>query len=514
VAAASAAEAESKPDWTVQQRAENLLRVPWRWEPGVTVTFSFEDRPDLDGSELTPSQKISARLALELWGDVSGLRFGEVETGGLLAFTNDTSLVYAGGGDAVPEGGLIKHGIVWLNSSYGWSMEAPIVGQYSFLVVVHEIGHAIGLPHPGDYAQGDGSPLTYAATAAYRQDTMQYSIMSYFYDAPSRGSDFKGSVVQTPMLDDVAALQLAYGAPTSTRLGDTTYGFNFNADRVVFNFVANPMPVLCIVDSGGIDTLDLSGYSDTQLISLAPGSFSNVGGLTGNVSIAFGTVIENGIGGWGADTITGNDSANVLSGGPGDDRLYGGDGHDTLAGGEGAGFLRGEGGNDSLAGGALFDDLHGNMGDDTLHGWGDGDWVVGGKDQDLLYGDDGGDVVLGNIGYDTCFGGDGADVIRGGQGDDLVFGEGGDDWLSGDRGNDTVSGGAGADTFHTFEGAGLDRVTDFNAAEGDRVYLLSGTQYSVLQVGGDTVVDLGNGDQLILAGVTAASLPQGWIFGA
>jgi len=139
---------------------------------------------------------------------------------------------------------------------------------------------------------------------------------------------------------------------------------------------------------------------------------------------------------------------------------------------------------------------------------------VGGKDQDVLYGEAGGDVVYGNMGFDTLWGGDGNDVVRGGQADDLVHGEAGDDWISGDRGNDTVVGGAGADSFHTFVGAGLDRVTDFNAAEGDRVYLLAGTQYSVRQAGADTIVDLGNGDELILVGVTASSLPTGWIFGA
>ena len=32
------------------------------------------------------------------------------------------------------------------------------------------------------------------------------------------------------------------------------------------------------------------------------------------------------------------------------------------------------------------------------------------------------------------------------------------------------------------------------------------------QMGADTVVDMGNGDQLILVGVQLSSLPSGWIF--
>ena len=105
-------------------------------------------------------------------------------------------------------------------------------------------------------------------------------------------------------------------------------------------------------------------------------------------------------------------------------------------------------------------------------------------------------------------------MIRGGQGDDVIYGDAGNDWISGDRGNDTMTGGAGADTFHTFSGAGIDKVTDFNAAEGDRVQLDQGTHYTVSQVGADTVIDMGNGDQMILVGVQLSSLPQGWIFGA
>jgi len=64
--------------------------------------------------------------------------------------------------------------------------------------------------------------------------------------------------------------------------------------------------------------------------------------------------------------------------------------------------------------------------------------------------------------------------------------------------------------FHFFSGAGLDRVTDFNYAQGDRVIIDYGT-YTVTQVGSDTVIDLGGGDSMVLVGVTASSLPLGWI---
>src|SRR6185503_1938340 len=109
-------------------------------------------------------------------------------------------------------------------------------------------------------------------------------------------------------------------------------------------------------------------------------------------------------------------------------------------------------------------------------------------------------------------GGDGNDQVRGGQGDDSISGGAGGDYISGDRGNDTETGGAGADIFHSFSGAGIDRVLDFHLGEGDRVMLDPGTAFTVSQVGADTVVDMGNGDQLILVGVQMSTLTPGWIF--
>jgi Ca2+-binding RTX toxin-like protein len=96
----------------------------------------------------------------------------------------------------------------------------------------------------------------------------------------------------------------------------------------------------------------------------------------------------------------------------------------------------------------------------------------------------------------------------------VVTGGAGNDWLSGDRGNDTLAGGAGADIFHTFAEAGIDRVTDFNAAEGDRIQLDPGTHYTLSQVGADTVIDMGGGNQMILVGVSMGSLASGTVFGA
>lgn len=228
------------------------------------------------------------------------------------------------------------------------------------------------------------------------------------------------------------------------------------------------------------------------------------------------------------DLMRGYDGHDMMQGRSGGDSLFGGSGNDTIfATSEWAAatnndeFLRGEEGDDSLVGGSGFDDIHGNQGHDTAFGGQWNDWVVGGQGNDLLTGGSHADVVYGNLGNDTLFGDGtrtfgekeeaGVDWVRGGQGDDSISAGGGADLIWGDRGNDTISGGAGADAFHFFAGAGLDRVLDFNAAEGDRVILDGAPAYTLRQSGADTIVDLGAGDQLVLVGVSQASLPPGWI---
>jgi hypothetical protein len=185
-----------------------------------------------------------------------------------------------------------------------------------------------------------------------------------------------------------------------------------------------------------------------------------------------------------ADTLTGTAQADTFSGG---------DGTDSIAGGEGADTISGDAGDDILQGNVGLDTILGGAGNDLLHGGQDADLVQGGQDNDLVFGDKGTDTVLG------------------GQGDDQVFGGDGDDFVSGDRGSDTLTGGAGADVFHGFAGAGLDRVTDFNFAEGDRVRLDAGTTFTAAQVGGDTVISMAGGGQMVLAGVQLSSLGDGWV---
>jgi Ca2+-binding RTX toxin-like protein len=193
--------------------------------------------------------------------------------------------------------------------------------------------------------------------------------------------------------------------------------------------------------------------------------------------------------------------------------ITGGMGNDTLVGYAHADQLRGADGDDSILGGASFDDINGNKGEDSIDGGAGGsDWLLGGQGNDVITAHGGDNILAGNLGADTLHGGAEADTLRGGQGDDLIYAGAGPQWLSGDRGDDTLVGGSGADIYHSFSGAGLDLVTNFDASKGDRVQLDAGTVYSLRQMGADTVIDMSGGDSLVLKNTLLASLPAGWIF--
>ncbi|MFN3512359.1 MAG: family 16 glycosylhydrolase [Phenylobacterium sp.] len=200
----------------------------------------------------------------------------------------------------------------------------------------------------------------------------------------------------------------------------------------------------------------------------------------------------------------------TLTGTAGHDMMRGGDGNDVIRAGAGNDTIEGLGGNDEIEAADGHDWIHGNAGADTIYSGAGNDTAQGGKDGDLIYGGAGDDIVYGNLGEDTLWGGAGNDTIRGGQDNDSVHGGDGNDWLAGDRGDDTIFGGAGADTFHSFEGAGLDRILDFKLSEGDRIELPAGTAWTLSQAGADAVIHLADA-QIVLVGVSAASLTGDWL---
>ena len=354
-------------------------------------------------------------------------------------------------------------------------------GSAGWFLILHETGHALGLKHPHDDG-GTGRPtLSQIGLGVLDVDTI--SVMSYNDDLGFSSISYDPA---TPMLLDVIGLQYLYGPNMSKNAGDGVYTLSTTSSY------------LTIWDAGGHDEVSAFGsdrgwrvvlpsydYANGRIkdIGYALPSFEYDYDMILNLRWLIGT-LEDANGSNFNDSLIGNGIGNILAGNGGADFLDGGAGSDSLLGGSGADVVLGGAGNDLVDGGTQNDSLYGEAGRDTL---------------------------LGKMGTDSVDGGAGNDWVRGGQGDDTVMGGSGDDWIWGDRGNDTISGGAGADLFHAASGAGIDRITDFSFAAGDRLKLEGNPSRTIAQAGADVVVDMGNGDQVILVGVSLASLGAGWI---
>jgi serralysin len=338
-----------------------------QWNAAATLTYGFGEFGDYDRAivpevtrgfaPFTPAMEDAARAVFAQIEAFTNLDIAEVDGSVAeirLARTTDTGTAHA----YLPSS-LQVSGDVWFNS-INLEVEAPAPGSYPWLVMLHEIGHSLGLKHPHDDGFGQ-------VTLPPDLDRVEMTVMTYHLR-------YQDNNPRTYMPLDIAALQHLYGADYATAAGDDTYKIASG--------------VMSIWDGGGNDTLDFSGLTTDGIhgkftISLVPGEVSHNAVNSTVVGNAFRyeddarSDIENAIGTKHGDAIYGNDGANVLKGGRGGDSIFGAAGNDVLRGGKGK---------DSLFGGLGADTLIGGRGKDTFY-VDEHDTIIGLKPNDRVHDD-------------------------------------------------------------------------------------------------------------------------------
>ena len=260
----------------------------------------------------------------------------------------------------------------------------------------------------------------------------------------------------------------------------------------------NPNGVANVFDGrAGNDTLDGRGGFDKAIYNADGAVTSGI-----HVDMAAGTVT--------GDAAVGTDTLISI------ESVRGTDFADTF---DATGY---NGASTDLPMGTDFNEFEGMGGDDVITGNGNTriSYVsaTGPVTVDLAAGTASGDGSVGNdtfTGVSRVRGSSFADVLLGDGNNNVLEGQNGGDVLDGRGGNDTLTGGSGPDTFVYATGGGADTITDFNHADADNidltgvagVYGLSDVLAAAsLSSGTDTLIDFGNGDTLLLKGVTPDTL--------
>ena len=261
------------PIGTYDDLADYLTDGFSEWSGGSRAAFDVGPGGTLtaDITSLTEAGQQLARWALEAWSNVTGIEFQIVDNVNAdITFYDKDGFDPSGGFSS--SNGVIESGYVNFPESLLMN-SGPGIGSGAFFVYLHEIGHALGLGHPGPYPKSENNPglTAYGVDNLFLIDSTQATVMSLF-----GGSNhyIQASYTEevTPMIADIIAIQDLYGTPTDINAGDTVHGYHSNVDGYLGEFfklwTGQDNPFVSISSNYGskLDFADLDSDGDQDLV--------------------------------------------------------------------------------------------------------------------------------------------------------------------------------------------------------------------------------------------------------
>ena len=376
----------------------------YKWDLDNSRVVDWTISSGFNGEFWTSPQEVveKAGLALNLFSYYSNVSFNYLGTfttpADAMANGSEINLSMDGSGlfinnDNVwaigyfPKPDANERGDIYLNiNSQANYLSSYEIGSAGFFLILHELGHTLGLKHPHD--DGGNARPTFSELDLGGLDSDIMTIMSY-----EDGYDW--NLINwdpgTPMFLDVLALQYLYGK------NETLF-----ADDSVFSLVKNDL-YATLWDPSGNDLIDQSAATEGWYMVMPdfePSTVidTKVGFAIPADELSFETPLnlywlmgdfENINGSEFVDTIYGNSFENLIKGNGGDDILTGGSGSDTFI------YAKGDG-NDTIL------DFDQNEDSISYQGF-NADEVVGFTESYL---DDGSKVILLTDGAEITLNGD------------------------------------------------------------------------------------------------------------